>query len=107
MMTSMMMSSFGMPLMLSSLVQPHGGQQLGCSGSSNNISSFHTVINYWPGSYRLDEETLNSHAPAAMITSQLQGATDDAEQQVRGCASDDHQRALELELPDLNLDPPL
>ncbi|XP_021752822.1 zinc finger protein 6-like [Chenopodium quinoa] len=114
--TSMVMSSFGMPLMLSSFVQPHGfaqhlitgGQQPGFSSSSSNISSFHPVINFWPGSYRLDEGTLNSHVPAAMITSQLQGATDGAEQQFeRGCASDDHQRALELKLPDLNLDPPL
>lgn len=105
--SSMMIPSFGMPLMPNSFVQPHGlAQHHIIAGQLQSISCSSStppdVLNFWPGSYRLNEGALETN-------NEDQGAAHDggaAEQQVEeGSAFDHHQRRFEL--PDLNLYPPL
>ncbi|KNA17563.1 hypothetical protein SOVF_078790 [Spinacia oleracea] len=117
-MSSMMMiGSFGLPLTAAcSFAQPHGvahhqiiaGQPI-FSGSliiSSSSSSTHPVINYWPGSYRLDEGSVYPYAAAARITNQVQGDINyGAVQQLEKGSSPKELRPLRV--PDLNLDPPL
>uniref|UniRef100_A0A803KXZ9 Uncharacterized protein n=1 Tax=Chenopodium quinoa TaxID=63459 RepID=A0A803KXZ9_CHEQI len=103
-------ASFGVPLVPCNFIQPHGvspcliteDEHICCWTSSITSNSQYPGSNYWPGSYRVDDGSLKS----VEITNQLRH--DDAEQKVveKGSASSNYQSGLELELPDLNLDPP-
>ncbi|XP_010668150.2 zinc finger protein 6 [Beta vulgaris subsp. vulgaris] len=106
----MMMASFGVPLMPCSFIEPHSLAQHQITSWSNysSTSNSHPVINYWPGSYRLDEGAVDYHVPAQLITNQLQAHQGDVDvntgEQLQVEKYHD-QRRLNFMLPDLNLDP--
>ncbi|KMS95408.1 hypothetical protein BVRB_008660 [Beta vulgaris subsp. vulgaris] len=99
----MMMANFGKPLMPGSFIEPHGlAQHQIIEGQpfyslSYSSTSSHPVINYWPGSYHLDDGVLSSHGPNHLV----QGEVDNSH------VENDNHNLLKLELPDLNLDPSL
>lgn len=98
-----MMAIYGTPLMMTpfAFIHPHARfmQHQNIAVSSSSSSSSHHLIEYWPGSCRVQQDE-GVPTENLLIQGDIGGDGDNgAEQQVE-------KGRVEFEIPDLNLDPP-